>query len=206
MFGLALIAPEFIVLLIKEKWLPSAHLMQILCIGGAFLPIATLYTNLIISRGKSNIYMWNVMVQSIIILTIVLGIISIFGESGCPLSLFCTLGYGSKLLSSILSYSTIDIMIVFYVIIIISWIAVWHHFLKKEIGISYLHAFTDIAPFVLFSAATMGVTYFITASITNLILLLVSRIVLAALVYIGILYLLGANILRECLNYILKKK
>ena len=63
MFGLSLVAPEFIVTLIKEKWLPSAHLMQILCIGGAFLPIATLYFNLIISRGKSDVYMWNIIAQ-----------------------------------------------------------------------------------------------------------------------------------------------
>ena len=57
MLGLSLVAPEFIVVLIGEKWLSSAHLMQLLCIGGAFLPIATLYYNLIISRGKSDVYM-----------------------------------------------------------------------------------------------------------------------------------------------------
>ena len=35
MFGLALIAPEFITIAITDKWLPSAAIMQILCIWGA---------------------------------------------------------------------------------------------------------------------------------------------------------------------------
>ena len=50
MFGLALTAPEIITIAITDKWLESARLMQILCIGAAFMPIQTLMYNMIISK------------------------------------------------------------------------------------------------------------------------------------------------------------
>lgn len=52
MLGLSLIAPEMITLTIGSKWLPSAYILQLLAIGGAFLPVTSLYTNLLISKGN----------------------------------------------------------------------------------------------------------------------------------------------------------
>ena len=54
MFGLALIAPEFIHLAIKDKWMPCVPILQTLCIWGAFLPITTLCSNLVISQGSPS--------------------------------------------------------------------------------------------------------------------------------------------------------
>ena len=39
MWGLALIVPELIPIAITDKWLPCVPILQILCIGGAFIPI-----------------------------------------------------------------------------------------------------------------------------------------------------------------------
>ena len=72
MLGLSLIAPELIMLTITDKWLPSASILQLLCIGGAFIPITNLYSNLVISKGKSDIYMWNTISLGIIQLTTML--------------------------------------------------------------------------------------------------------------------------------------
>ncbi|MBO4215016.1 MAG: lipopolysaccharide biosynthesis protein [Bacteroidaceae bacterium] len=179
MFGLSLVAPEFIVTLIKEKWLPSAHLMQILCIGGAFLPIATLYFNLIISRGKSDVYMWNVIAQGF----------AIFG------SILMVYGWGGS----------ITHMVIAYVAIVILWTGIWHRFLYQEIRYPFLSALKDILPFLLIAAATMVITYFATSWIENLLILLITRILLAAALYIGLLWVFGAKILRECLSYLLHK-
>ncbi|MCQ4908485.1 hypothetical protein NE479_13105, partial [Phascolarctobacterium faecium] len=55
-----------------DKWLPSAFILQLLCIGGAFIPITNLYSNLVISKGKSDIYMWNTIGLGIIQLTTML--------------------------------------------------------------------------------------------------------------------------------------
>lgn len=180
MFGLSLVAPEFIVILIKEKWLTSAYLMQILCIGGAFLPIATLYFNMIISRGKSNIYMWNIITQ------------------GCTLliTILCVKALGGNVREMVISWVCITIL----------WIAIWHYFVWKEISFSPLQAIRDIMPFLLIAAFTMGLTYLLTQGIQSLPLLLISRLLIASTIYLSILLLLGAHILKECLGYIFKKR
>ena len=198
MFGLSLVAPEFIVVLIKEKWLPSAHLMQLLCIGGAFLPIATLYYNLIISRGKSDVYMWNVIAQGCAILGSIL-MIHALTEWGIVQFI-----YNSLHLTSCIVHS-IDLMVIAYVAIIILWTGIWHRFLYQEIRYPFLSALKDILPFLLIAAATMVITYFSTRWITPLPLLLIARILLASLIYLGILWLFGAKILKESIRYLLKK-
>ena len=190
MFGLSLVAPEFIVTLIKEKWLPSAHLMQILCIGGAFLPIATLYFNLIISRGKSDVYMWNVIAQGCAILGSILMVYAMGG--------------------------TITMMVISYVAIVILWVGIWHIFLYQEIRYPFLSALKDILPFLLVAAVTMAITYFATLQLSTLnsqlstpnrlLILLITRILLATIIYLGLLWLFGAKILKECIGYLLKKK
>ena len=180
MFGLSLIAPEFIVYLFKEKWLSSAHFMQYLCIGGAFLPIATLYFNLIISRGKSDIYMWNIIVQGCTILICIL-LVYILGGS-------------------------ITHMVQTYIAIIILWTGIWHIFLYREIHYPFLSAIKDIFPFLIIAAISMLITYFITRWIDSLLFLLLSRILIASIIYLAILWLLGAKILRECIGYLLLLK
>ena len=53
-----MVAKEFILVSIKAKWLESAELIQILCFSGATIPLSTLLSNMIISKGKSNIYFY----------------------------------------------------------------------------------------------------------------------------------------------------
>lgn len=179
MLGLALVAPEFIVVLITEKWLPSASLMRILCIAGSFLPIATLYFNVIISRGKSSIYMWNIIAQGITILAAILLIHYLGG--------------------------TITTMVWAYVAITVGWIGVWNYFVWREIRFTLWQTLRDIVPFFVISAVTMLITYYITQGISNVYLLLASRIVLAAAIYLLAMWLCGAKILKESIAYLLKK-
>ena len=180
MFGLSLIAPEFIVILITEKWLPSALLMRILCIGGAFLPISTLYFNMLIARGKSNIYMWNIICQGLVMLASIITIHYLAGN--------------------------VRDMVIVYACILALWVLVWQYFVWREIGFSLLQALKDILPFGLLAAAAMISTYLLTESIQNIYFLLLSRILLAAVIYISVLWLLKAKILRESIIYIFKRK
>ena len=92
------------------------------------------------------------------------------------------------------------------VLIVVSWLGIWHWCLKREIGIRFRDALRDILPFMLVAAGSMIATYLITSFITNIYLLIVVRILLAASLYLGIMWLLGAAIMRECLDYIFKKK
>lgn len=187
MFTLALVAREFIMMLAKPEWEASAHLMHYLCVGGAFLPIATLYYNLIISRGKSNIYMWNVIAQGCIILSSILLVNKLGGN--------------------------IDAMIMSYVGIVVAWIGIWHIFIYREIQYPFLAALKDILPFLLIAAAAVGVAYATTVSFAdfepsrvNFAIYLAVRVLIAVAIYFGALWFFGAKILKECIGYLTKKR
>ncbi len=177
MLGLSLIAPELITISITDKWTSSASILQLLCVGGAFIPITNLYSNLVISKGKSNIYMWN---------TIGLGIIQVA-------SMLLLYPYG------------IHTMITVYVAINIGWLLVWHYFVWREIQLNLFLALKDILPFALIATGVMVATYYITIGFTNLYLLFAGKIIIAGLLYTAILWLSGSVTFKESLHYLIKK-
>lgn len=174
MFGLSMVSHEFILLLISDKWTDSIPLLRILCISGAFLPFYTMYQNLIISRGKSAIYMW------------------------CTIALIA-----AQMMFVILFYRQgIVLMVSAYTVITILWLFVWQYFAGKETGLRLLDVLRDICPYLVVSAAVMAVTYLSTRFISNLLVLLVVRVLLSSLLYLAIMRWAGSKILMECLNFV----
>ena len=173
MFGLTLVSREFILITIHEKWIASVPLLQILCISGAFMPVYTLYQNLAISRGRSDVYMWCNLGQVIGLLALVL---------------FCH-QYG------------IQMMVVAYTLFIIGWLVVWQAMIKRITGLRFLDVAKDILPFMLCAAFTMGATYLLTRWLENIYLLLLVRLVISAAIYFCIMKLLKVQILEECLAF-----
>ena len=178
LFGLALVAREFILCTIGYEWIECVPLLQILCISGAFMPIYTLYQNLVISHGRSDINMWLNIGQIVLQLCIIL----LFYRQG------------------------ITIMVIAYTIFNILWLGAWMPSAKRIIGLRFLNVLKDIVPFMLCGALVMVATYFATIAISNIYLLLVVRVLIAAALYYGIMRLLNVVILRECMQFILKKK
>ena len=72
LFGMALVAKEFILVTITDTWIDSVPLLQTLCIGGAFLSFYTLYQHLIIASGRSDIYLWCNIGQIVIQIALIL--------------------------------------------------------------------------------------------------------------------------------------
>ena len=177
MFGLALTAHEFIVVTIGVKWEPSVVLLQILSVGGAFIPLQILYQNLIISRKRSDIYLWLVATQ--IVLQIVL-----------TLS-FAPLGIAAM----VAAFSALNIL----------FTACWHFALQRIQPLASPDALKDTMPFALIAAVVMLVTYYVTQPITILWVLLLARIAVAGILYYTVMRLLNVVILKECLQIILKK-
>ncbi len=177
LFGLSLIAPEFIVITITEKWLPSAEILQVLCIGGAFIPIISLYSNLVISKGKSDIYMWNTIVLGLFQLVVIL-MLKDFG---------------------------IRTMVTVYVIINILWLLVWHYFVWREIRLSLWSVLKDIVPFATAATIAMLAAHFFTQSLENIYFCLMGKILVAAAAYILIMWLSGSAIFKESLAFFVKK-
>jgi len=176
MFGLSLVAPELISITITDKWIESVYLLQLLCISGAFIPIVTLYSNLIISKGKSDIYMWNTILLAVILFI--------------TMCMFYLLG--------------IYIMVVTYVCVNIAWIFVWHYFVWKELRLSLFDALKDIFPFMFIAALVMCVTYYITLSIENIYILFIGKIIVATLLYVLIMWISRSVTFKECIQYLKK--
>lgn len=180
MLGFGLVAKEFIVLTISEVWLTSAGYIQILCVAGAVIPVSTLLTDLVISKGRSDIFLWSTLAFAVCqILTLVV---------------LHRLGY------------SIRAMVIAYTVLTLLWLFVWHFFVRRLTGYTLLMLLKDVSPFALAATAVMGVTWLATHGIANLWLLLGSRVVLAAMLYYIIMRMAGAAILKECINFIRRKK
>ena len=176
LFGLGLVSHEFIVLAIGEKWSFSASLLPYLCCCGAFMPLSTLLTDAIISHKRSDIYLWN---------TLVLGVLQI----GLMVGLW---------------RQGIYTMVIVYAILNIMWVFVWQFFVKRLMTYRLLDFLKDIVPFAFAAVGVMAVTGFVTQSIENLWVLLLSRVAIAAILYYAVMRLAGTVILQECLTFLKK--
>ena len=178
LLGLSLVSRELILVTITGKWIESAKMLQILCFWGAFIPIQSLFTNLLISRGRSRVYMWSTIVQGTL-LTIMLLLLRPYGITN---------------------------MIISYVALNFIWLFVWHHFVKREIKFTLPMLLSDTLPYLLLSAGVMVVTAMLTESIDNIYLLLPARITVAAALYITALLVCRSAELRELATFIINRK
>lgn len=178
LFGLSLISNEFILSTIGEKWAASVPLLRILCIGGAFMPFYSLYSNLIISQGRSDVNLWLNTVQIVLQMVLIL------------------LTYRQGIIAVVWAYTLLNVV----------WLAVWLIYAKKLIGISLLSMLKDLIPFAAVSAMVMLATWCLTSAISNIYLLLFTRIVIAMSLYALIMKLLKVKMLDDCLQFIFKRK
>ena len=177
MLGLGLVAREFLLIVGGEKWLESATLLSMLSLYGAFFPITTLYSNMTISQGRSNINLWCTVVLCVLVWA---GLIALHPYGLRP-------------------------MVVFFIALNIAWLGVWQWFAHRLIGLRLMDVLRDVLPFLLFTLLVMGLTWWLTRSITNLWLLLISKILIATALYGGIMWLSGAKIMRESVQYLFHK-
>lgn len=174
LFGFGLVAKEFIVTAIGEKWLASAQLIQILCISGATMPLSTLFSNMIISKGRSGTFFW---------CTFTLGLVQI-----ATMIMIWPMG--------------IRTMVIAYTLLNTSWLLVWLFFVRRLIGYGYWMFFCDVMPFALAAAGVMGVAYVATMPLSNLIALLVTRFIIAVVLYYAVMKIARVKILAECERFV----
>ena len=188
LFCLAMVSHEFIVLAIGEKWAFAASLLPLLCLSGAFMPLSTLLTDSVISQHRSDIYLWS---------TVVLGMLQI----AMMVSLW---------------RQGIVVMVWAYTFLNIIWVFVWHFFVRRLMGYRLLAFLKDIVPFALAAAAVMSLTWLLTEFIVyslwfiddylKLWILLISRGVLAMLLYYAVMRIAGAVILKEVIGFFTKRR
>lgn len=174
LFGFGVVAKEFIVTAIGEKWLASAQLIQILCLSGATMPLSTLFSNMIISKGQSGTFFW---------CTFTLGLVQI-----ATMIMIWPMG--------------IRTMVIAYTLLNTSWLLVWLFFVRRLIGYGYWMFFCDVMPFALAAAGVMGVAYVATMPLSNLIALLVTRFIIAVVLYYAVMKIARVKILAECERFV----
>ena len=177
MFGIGLISRAFLLIFTGPKWEESAYLLSLLSIYGAVFPLLTLYGQMVISQGKSNINMYSTMALSSLIL---LGLVLLHS-------------YG------------LYVMVFYFIGINVAWLFVWQYFAYRLIGLRLWEALSDVLPFLLLSAACMALTWWITRPIESLWLLLLAKVVLAAVFYVTAIWISGARIMRESVDYLLHR-
>lgn len=177
LLGLAFVAKELIIIGVSDKWLPCVPIMQLLCIWGAVTPISNLYTHLLLSRGKSDIYLYNTLALGIVQLVVVISMLS-FG---------------------------MYYMVLAFVIVNILWLFVWHYFVWKTIDLSLWNALKDILPFLFSTTCILSITYLITNQISNIYILFVVKVLITALLYFSLMRIVNAVVLKECIQFLLRK-
>jgi len=177
MLGLALVAHEFILLMIGPKWEPCVPLLQILCVGGAFIPLQSLYQNFVVSRGRSDFYLRLVTLQIVL-------------QIGITLSL-ASMG--------------ITVMVAAFSALNVFFTIVWHYALRCFCPFGMSEALKDVLPFAVIALGCMAVVYYCTLWADILWLRLVLRVLMAVIIYMGIMKLLNVRTLEECVLFVAKK-
>ena len=177
LFGLGLIAPEFIYLTIGEKWLPCVPYMQILCVGGAFIPINQMFSNLLISKEQSNYYLISTTAFLALQLTAALLLYP----------------YGIKNL--LYAITTLNIL----------WLAVWFYFTHRLVNITFGQTLSDIVPFLIITIVALGCGYFAATLFSSPWIILPTKIIVSIVAFSIIMQLSGAQIWKECTQFMLNK-
>ena len=174
MFGLALVADEFIVITVTDKWLPCVPIMRLLCIWGAFTSICELYKNIVISQGKSDIYLYA---------NVVFGIVQL-------LVLVLTLSLG------------ILWMVGVYVVAYFCWLFAWHCFAHRICGIRLRDLLDDILPYLLLTAVAMGVGWWAAYPWDSIYMRFVVKVLVSVMVYLLILWQSGSVAFLESVEFL----
>lgn len=180
MLGLALVANEFVIVVLGNKWLDCIPLLQVLCMAGAFIPFYTVYQHLAIGCNRGDLYLWCNVGQIVLQIGLILLCYYIFSQS-------------------------IIVVVTVYSIFMILWLAAWQVAAKHLINLKWSEAFLDIVPFLLITVVVFTITYFATLFIHNNVLLLITKVILGAALYIIVMKLAKVKIFDECWQFLRKK-
>lgn len=173
LLGLGFVSRELIVVAIGEKWLPAVPVMQLLCVFGALWPVISLYFQVAISRGRSDIYFWSNL---------------LFG--GMQIGVACLM-YRFGILWMVAAN------VAGYVLLLLAW----QFIMWRLAQFPWREAARGILPYAGCTVLALAATYYATSFIDTLWLLLLAKVTVAALLYVLLMRLGKSGILAECIGY-----
>ena len=179
MFGISIVGRELIVIALGRKWLESADMLMMLCVSGAFLPVVSLYTQYLLSRGRSVVYLLGLAAMVAVQLAVALVMYP----------------YG------------VTAMLMPYVGVNVLWVAVWHVLVQRLLPVKALEAAADVLPYLAAAVGVMGFTYWSVEQWQLLpVWALAAKVAMGAALYPAVLWCCGSEMLRESAAYLFKKK
>lgn len=179
MFGLALIAPEFVPLALREQWTDCVPYLQVLCVAGATIPVSQQFSNLLVSRGRSSKFFIGTAGMMAAQLAIILG-------------LYLT-GHGVHTL--ICSIALLQIV----------WTGVWFAMTRGEIRISTTDTLRDILPFAAAAGISVGAAWAASLAVDGMAAKLAVKGAVAAAAYCAVMKAAHAVVFKECTGFLLSR-
>lgn len=177
MLGFAFVGNDFISM-INTKWLPSVPILQMYCIVGAISPIQALYSQLVVSRGRSDFYFWCTLLYALVQIGVALW----------------TLQYG-------LYWMAFSNMIVSFF-----YLLVWHWFTSRIVPLRFLDICKDVLPYIIIVVFACFCAWLILQQVENDYFRFFGKIVVVASFYMVAMWKLNSIVFKESLSFLLKKK
>ena len=162
----AALAYPVIELVLTEKWLPAAPLLQILCIAYMFYPIMYVNNNIITVKGRTDYFLKAEIVKKTIAIVILLA----------------TLSLGLRWLCwGLVAYSVVDVIIIIY-------------YTRKVIDIGYLAQLKMTLPMFVISAISGVVAWSATVMFTGQWVQILSGTLAGIGIYVLLAYCVGGKL------------
>lgn len=130
--------------------------------------------NLLISHGKSDIYLYGVVFTGVLQLFVV---VMMFPFGIYP-------------------------MVIGYIGVYYIGLLFWHYFISQILSVTIFDIIHDIAPYFCALLLSFVLCFYIVRQVSNIYILLVLKILIVAISYISILWVCKSVILKESLNYL----
>lgn len=177
MLSLALVAPEFIEIILTSKWAESANILRVLCIGGIFSVFNTMMTYFIMSLNRTTLYMNLGIFMSV--LHVLAALIA------------CNWGVMA------LAYT--------YSIVLFLSFFIYYGFVRQTHPYTIRFLFNDLAPIIGIGIGAVIFSYYVTININSIFVLLISRFSITMLLYFGLMHAIKSDSYMEVRSFIMKK-
>lgn len=174
---LNVVAEEFIVITVTDKWIPAVPILKVLCLNAAFLPIINFYSNFLLSKGKSDLYMRYIISFGIIQLII---IYFLHGDDVMPMV------WGISLFTMF-------------------WTFVWQISVAQYSKIEYSQLSLIIIKYLIPSVLGGVFTYFIGNFVSGIWISFIVKAFVFCITYLSILYIIKSEVLLEIIHYLKNK-
>lgn len=196
MLGIGLVA-DFVPLLMGDKWLFCVPYLQVLCIGGAFLPVNEIFSNLMISRKRSDLYMYT----TTTFLVVQIALVWAFTSGNFPVVGSFAEGSMMPLLITVVALQPTWFFVLFFVA-------------KRLLDIRLVEVLSDVLPFALTAVVSLAAGYFAAEGIVGMsslegygarVMLIVLKILITVAVYCSAMWFSRVTVFRECVDFALAK-